>query len=95
MAKKQVNVRLSQAGQEKLEALAQRYGTTTGAMEVAIDRLYSQEAAMAKVYEYEVTFINGNGEQVTRTVTARHEFEATQLAGATGTVVISVVNLDQ
>lgn len=50
---------------------------------------------MARVYQYEVTFIDDDGEQVTRTVTARHEFEATQLAGAFGKVVVSVINLDQ
>ena len=43
---------------------------------------------------YQVTFINGNGNRVTRTVEARHEFEAVQLAGAFNCQVISVVNLN-
>lgn len=48
----------------------------------------------AKQYQYEVTFINKNGKRVTKTVTARNEFEATQLAGAFDCTVISVINLD-
>ncbi len=46
------------------------------------------------MYKYQVTFIDDNGKQVSRTVDARHEFEAVQLAGAFNKVVISIVNLD-
>ena len=46
------------------------------------------------MYNYQVTFINKDGEQVTKKVLARHEFEAKQLAGAFNCVVISIVNLD-
>jgi len=46
------------------------------------------------MYRYKVTFINDSGEQISRTVDARNEFEATQLAGAFNNVVISVINLD-
>ena len=43
---------------------------------------------------YQVTFINKSGNRVARTVEARNEFEAAQLAGAFNCVVISVVNLN-
>ncbi len=43
---------------------------------------------------YQVTFINKNGNHVTRTIEARNEFEAVQLTGAFNCVVISVVNLN-
>lgn len=46
------------------------------------------------MYNYQVTFIASNGETKTVEVEARHEFEAVQLAGAFGKVVLSVVNLD-
>ena len=42
---------------------------------------------------YQVTF-NKNGNIVVKTVEARNEFEAVQLAGAFNCVVISVVNLN-
>lgn len=48
----------------------------------------------AKLYSYEVIFVDDDGETVKRVVMARHEFEATQLAGAFGKVVRSVVNQD-
>jgi len=44
------------------------------------------------MYQYTVTFINGNGETIVRDVVARNEFEAVQLAGAFNCVVISAVN---
>ena len=43
---------------------------------------------------YQVTFINKNGNGVVRTVEARNEFEAVQLAGAFNCQVIGVVNLN-
>ena len=43
---------------------------------------------------YDVTFINKNGVTVTKTVEARHEFEAIQIAGAFNLTVLSVVCLD-
>ena len=43
---------------------------------------------------YQVTFINKSGNSVTRTIEARNEFEAVQLAGAFNCQVISVVNLN-
>ena len=43
---------------------------------------------------YQVTFINKSGNRVTRTVEARNEFEAVQLANAFNCVVISVINLN-
>ena len=46
------------------------------------------------MYHFQVIFINENGETVTREVEARHEFEAKQLAGALGRVIISIVNCD-
>lgn len=45
-------------------------------------------------YHYKVEFIDDNGKTVVKEVEARNEFEATQLAGAFGKVVITVVNLD-
>lgn len=47
-----------------------------------------------QTYRYEVTFINKNGEQIKRTVTARHEFEASQLIRDKGAHIVSVTNLD-
>lgn len=43
---------------------------------------------------YQITFIASNGETKTVEVEARNEFEAIQLAGAFGKVVLSLVNLD-
>lgn len=47
-----------------------------------------------KQYQFEVTFVNEDGETVVVQVEDRHSFEAVQLAGAFGKSVISVVNLD-
>jgi len=47
-----------------------------------------------KTYRYEVTYIGCDGQEKTRAVIARHEFEATQLADAVNKVVISIINLD-
>lgn len=41
--KTSTHFRLSAASVEKLEALAERYGTRTTAVEVAIDRLYQED----------------------------------------------------
>lgn len=50
---------------------------------------------MARMYyRYEVTFIDKSGNQITKTVDARHEYEAVQLAKAFNCVILSVVNLD-
>jgi hypothetical protein len=46
-------------------------------------------------YRFSVTFINDAGETVNRVVRARHEFEAVQIAGAFGKIIISVVNQDR
>lgn len=43
--KKQINVRLSELGQQKLAELSQIYGSQTIAVEVALDRLHQQECA--------------------------------------------------
>ena len=43
---------------------------------------------------YQVTFINKSGNSVVKTVEARNEFEAVQLAGAFNCQLISVVNLN-
>ena len=43
---------------------------------------------------YQITFINARGKEVSKTVEARNEFEAVQLANGFGCVVVSVVNLD-
>lgn len=52
MAKHQVNVRLSDATRRKLDALKRQYGTVTSAVEVAVERLYTQEVKMnAPIYE--------------------------------------------
>lgn len=40
--KKQINVRLSEPGQEKLKYLVDQYGTQTIVLEVAISLLYTQ-----------------------------------------------------
>ena len=44
--KQQVNIRLSDATVEKLNFLAEKYGTATTAVEVAIGKLYESEASM-------------------------------------------------
>jgi len=41
--KTQIHIRASEATRAKLEALAERYGTKTEAVAVAIDRLYQAE----------------------------------------------------
>lgn len=46
------------------------------------------------MYNYQVTFIASNGETVTVEVQARHEFEAMQLVGAFGKIILNIVNLD-
>ena len=46
------------------------------------------------MYAYRVTFINDHGQTVTREVTARHGFEAVQLAKAFNKFVLSVINCD-
>ena len=43
---------------------------------------------------YQVTFIDARGKEVSKTVEARNEFEAVQVANAFNCVVVSVVNLD-
>lgn len=43
MTKTQIHIRASDATREKLEALAQRYGTKTEAVAVAVDRLHNSE----------------------------------------------------
>lgn len=43
---------------------------------------------------YQVTFVSKSGNRVTRTVEARNEFEAVQLAGAFNCQLIGVVNLN-
>lgn len=45
-------------------------------------------------YTYRVEYINDHGKTVTREVAARNEYEAVQLAGAIGKVILSVVNCD-
>lgn len=45
-------------------------------------------------YKYEVTAITQNGETVTKTVEARNEFEAVQVANLFNDYLISVINLD-
>ena len=47
-----------------------------------------------KQYLYRVTFINDDGQTITHAVEARNTFEAVQLAGAFGKVIISVINCD-
>ncbi len=46
------------------------------------------------MYLYEIKFIDKDGNRIIRRVQARHEFEAVQLAGAWGCILISVINLD-
>jgi len=45
-SKKQVNIRISSKGKEKLDALTELYGSQTIVIEMAIDRLYQQEVIM-------------------------------------------------
>ena len=47
-----------------------------------------------KQYLFQVTFVRYDGQTVTRAVEARNTFEAIQLAGAFGKVIISVINCD-
>jgi len=46
MSKQQLNVRISDAAREKLDALTQRYGTQTTVIEIAIDHMYREETTM-------------------------------------------------
>lgn len=55
MAKHRINARISPVGAQKLAELAERYGTQTAALEVAIDRLYRDE---------KFTWERGDGEWV-------------------------------
>ena len=43
--KRQISLRISDATDEKLQALAARYGTQTEVVAVAVDRLWQQELA--------------------------------------------------
>jgi len=47
-----------------------------------------------KTYRYEVTYRTKDGKDHVKTVEARNEFEARQLAGAFNEFVISIINLD-
>ena len=47
-----------------------------------------------RYYNFKVTYKTKSGFTKTKTVLARHENEAIQLAGAFNRVVLSVVNLD-
>lgn len=47
-----------------------------------------------KEYQFEITYIDDDGKQKTVTVTARNEFEATQVAHVFNKTVISIVNQD-
>lgn len=47
------------------------------------------------MHRYRITCIDKNGNTVTKTVTARNTFEATQLAGAFNCQVLSFEDLDQ
>jgi stress-induced morphogen len=46
MAKQQISIRISERGKAKLDALAERFGNQTTAIEIALDRLYQQETEM-------------------------------------------------
>lgn len=46
MAKKQISMRISDASKDKLDRLADRYGTQTTVIEIAIDRMYREEIPM-------------------------------------------------
>lgn len=98
--KHQVNIRISEATRAKLDALTARYGTQAEAVAVAIDRLYNAEAQAQNGPEdmmarYEVTYRTKDGKDHVKTVEARNEFEAKQLAGAFSEYVISIINLDR
>lgn len=45
-------------------------------------------------YHYLITYVDDDGETKEKTVTARHEFEAHQLAGTSNKFIISIVNQD-
>ena len=47
-----------------------------------------------KEYRFKITYIDDDGEQKTVTVTARHEFEAKQVAHVFNKTIISIVNQD-
>jgi hypothetical protein len=48
--KQQVNIRLSSSAVEKLNWLAKRYGTQTTVVEIALNKLYTQESMMRIIY---------------------------------------------
>jgi predicted DNA-binding protein len=54
MAKRQISLRISDVGKQKLDLLSKRYGTATTAVEVALDRLYMADQRIAfDVTEYD------------------------------------------
>jgi len=91
--KTQVNARISEATRAKLDALTVLYGTQAEVVAVAIDRLHQEQNIMT--YRYEVGYRTKDGQDHVKTVEARNEFEARQLAGAFNEYVISIVNLDR
>ena len=91
--KTQLNARISDATRAKLDALTVLYGTQAEVVAVAIDRLHQEQNIMT--YRYEVGYRTKDGQDHVKTVEARNEFEARQLAGAFNEYVISIVNLDR
>ncbi len=53
-----------------------------------------KESKQMKEYRFKITYIDDDGEQKTVTVTARHEFEAKQVAHVFNKTIISIVNQD-
>ena len=93
MKKQLISIRVSDATREKLDTLAAHYGTQAEVVAVAIDRLHQEQNIMT--YRYEVGYRTKDGQDHVKTVEARNEFEARQLAGAFNEYVISIVNLDR
>ena len=83
--KKQINVRLSEPGQQRLAELSQIYGSQTMAVEMAIERLYREEviqmtgpnvAAQIAQSVVENGRVQGEGDDWLESLEVEVEFEA-------------------